>query len=238
MIRLEDIIARLRDEDSFFAIEAVCRGPDALASAKLFSEAANHFYWKEKDLSAAITLGRAGAQFALAAAARLDADDVPLALQLRGQAKAMAYNLASFTWPGWDEPGIIIGPFELAAGLDAAKANLLLAIELKKDALPMSRAHWMLGAQELAAGKHNDAVRRFNSACEQADVAGAEAERWLSVGFGVLSEMLAAASDSEEMGRKERLDESRARLRPLENGEMFIQQIETAARVFGKRIGS
>lgn len=38
-------------------------------------------------------------------------------------AKGVIYNLALYTWPGWKEPGIAIGPGEIAQGLDAAKAS-------------------------------------------------------------------------------------------------------------------
>lgn len=234
VIPLEELIARFRTGDSFSAVELLCREPDAVAAAKTFSEAANHFYWKDKDLVSSVMLGRAGVQHALTAATRRDLAD-PRALELRGQAKAMAYNLASFTWPGWDEPGIVIGPCDLATGMDAAKTNLRLGTELNKGPLPMSRAHWMLAAHELAAGKHHDARRGFAKACECADAAGAQADRWLSVGFGILSELLGGpgCSDEAKRGLKQRMEEAETHLRTLEHGEMFIQQIQTAGRVFG-----
>ena len=132
MILLQDLIARVGNEDSYAAVELLCREGDGLGAAKTFSEAANHFYWKEKDLVSSVAMGRAGVQHALSAAACCDPGDLPLAFELRGQAKAMAYNIASFTWSGWDEPGIVIGPSDLATGLDAARTNLRLGTELKK----------------------------------------------------------------------------------------------------------
>jgi hypothetical protein len=93
----------------------------------------------------------------------------------------------------------------------------------------------MLAAHGLAAGRHDDARRDFARACEDADTAAAPADRWLSVGFGALSELLdgAARSDETMSGLKQRLQEAQAQLKTLENGEMFIQQIQTAGRVFG-----
>jgi predicted enzyme related to lactoylglutathione lyase len=236
VISLAELIARFRSEDSFAAIELLCQGPDALMAAKAFSEAANQFYWKEKDLVSSIAMGRAGVQQALTAATRCSLADTARASELRGQAKAMAYNLASFTWPGWDEPGIVIGPSDLVTGMDAAKTNLRLGTELKKGPLPMSRAHWILAAHELAAGKHDDARKDFAKACEYADTAGAPADHSLSAGFAALTELLdgAVKSDESTSGLKQRLQEAEARLKTLEDGEMFIQQIHTAARVFGK----
>lgn len=239
MIPLQDLIARFRSEDSFAVIEMLCREADALATAKLFSEATNHFYWKDKDLVSSVAAGRAGVQHALTAATRCGPGDATVATELRGQAKAMAYNLASFTWSGWDEPGIVIGPSELAIGMDAAKTNLRLGTELKKGPLPMSRAHWMLAAHELAAGKYDDATKDFTRACEYAGTADALADRWLSVGFGALSELLDGTGrpDDSMVAQKQRLHEAETQLKTLQDGEMFIQQIQTAGRVFGKGNG-
>jgi len=235
VIPLQDLIALTRAEDSFAAVELLCREPDALLAAKAFGEAANHFYWKEKDLASSVMLGRSGVQHALTAIRRDPGD--PVALELRGQAKAMSYNLASFTWPGWDEPGIVIGPSDLATGIDAAKTNLRLGTELQKGPLPMSRAHWMLAAQELAAGKPDDARAGFAKACECAEAVGAQADRWLSVGFGILCELLDSAnSDQAKRALTQRMEDVEAHLKPSEDGEMFIQQIQTAGRVFGKGI--
>ena len=236
MIRLEDLIASYRTGDSFATIELLCREPDAGSAADAFSAAANHFYWKDKDLPASVAMGRAGVQYALAAAMRLDPGEASLVSELRGKAKAMAYNLASFTWPGWGEPGIVIGPSDLVTGFDAARTNLRLAMELRKGALPMSRAHWILGAHELAATRHADAQTSFARACEQASEANSPAEHGLAVGFGILNEMLTPATHSPEAFRvlKERLEAAEARLKSLEHGEMFVQQIHTALGVFSK----
>src|SRR5688500_17012208 len=125
------------EQDSFAAIAWLSAQPDPIAVAKAFSEAMLHLYWQEKNLPLAIAFGRAGAQFALAAAAGWETSDPGKALELRGSAKTMAYNLASFTWPGWNEPGIVTTSSDVALGLDAAKANLRLAVELQKGELPL-----------------------------------------------------------------------------------------------------
>lgn len=232
MIPLHDLIASFRSRDSFAVVEQLSRETDALAAAKLFGEAANHLYWNDKDLAASVAMGRAGVQHALCAAAT-HSDNAPLPLELRGHAKAMAYNIASFTWPGWDEPGIVIGPSDLVTGFDAAKANLRLAIELKKGPLPMSRAHWMLAAQELAAQKYDDATHDFAKGSEHADAAGEEADKHLCLGFEILSGILSGVLEPDALLKStERLDEVKARLRTLKDGEMFAQQIVAAARVF------
>jgi hypothetical protein len=238
MTTAEEITQSLKETDSFAVTESLSRQSDALATAKSFAGAANHCYWKAKDLAASIALGRAGVQFALAAAERSVTPDPALAAELRGQAKAMAYNLASFTWPGWDEPGITITRSDLAVGLDAAKADLRLGRELSRGPLPMSRAHWMLAAHQLAAAAYDSARVQFRLAARDAAAAGAEADRLLCQGFEALTARLAltdAPDERADAALRSRLDDVLTRLRPLENGEMFVQQIQTAARVFPLR---
>ena len=244
MATLEEITNWLRTADSYAAIEALSRQPDPRETAKSFADAAAHFYWKGKDLAASVALGRAGAQYALSSAERLAASDPALAAELRGQAKAMTFNLASFTWPGWDEPGIPITPADMSVGLDAAKANLRLARELKRGPLPLSRAHWMLAGHWLAVAQYGPAREQFQSAGREASAAASEPDRLLAEGFELLTAHLSAdggaagtggAAGSASDETLARLNDVLTRLRPLEQGGMFVQQIETARRVFPLR---
>jgi len=68
-------------------------------------------------------MARAGAHYGQAAARFLRRPRSGQAKELKEGAKGVIYNLASYTWPGWKEPGIAIGPGEIAQGLDAAKAS-------------------------------------------------------------------------------------------------------------------
>jgi len=70
--------------------------------------------------------------------------------RLRSTAKGLAYDVGSLTWPGWEEPGIDPTPEDLAFGRECARLNLRLAIELKKPALKISMAYWLVGADALA----------------------------------------------------------------------------------------
>ncbi len=79
-------------------------------------------------------------------------EDPELANKLRSGAKGCADDFASYAWSGWDEPGITITQADRAAGFDAARVNLRLAIELERGDLPTSRAHWMVGAYYLETG--------------------------------------------------------------------------------------
>lgn len=222
-------LAVFRDSDSVAAVVLLTDHPNPLLAAQAFGLVMRQLYWKEKNLPATLAFGRAGVQHGLTSASRLAATDPAQTLQLRSIAKGLAYDLASFTWPGWDEPGIVITPADIAVGLDAAKANLRLARELEKGDLPLSRAHWMLGAQQLAAREYVAAQESFQTAAVHARKAGVEAEGLLSDGFLQLSRLLAR---DEPAVRRKALSEIVTKLKPLPDGEFFAGQISTAEKVF------
>ncbi|MDB5384410.1 MAG: hypothetical protein JWM11_56 [Planctomycetaceae bacterium] len=226
----ENAIEICREQETFAAIELLSKQPDQLIAVKTFHEVMRHFYWKEKDLFRATALGRAGLQYGLTVALTLQTSDPDRALEIRSAAKAMAYDLASFTWNGWDEPGIPITASDLQMGLDAARTNLRLAVELKKEALPLSRAYWMLGAQQLAANQFPEAVQSFTQAAEFSKSANTENEELLSTGFAALVKVLQTKGASGQ----EELEAIKQKLKPLTDGEFFVGQLETAYQVFSK----
>jgi len=151
---------------------------------------------------------------------------------LRAIAKGLIYDIASFTWPGWNEKRIEISKGQLAEGLQAARANLRLANQLKKDSLAISRAYWVLGAQELAAGNVKPSGQAFSKAAEHAKKAGSRAEELLAQSFACLAEVLAA--DDNETASK-RLNSLLADLRRQKDGEFFASQVDMARQVFSKK---
>lgn len=190
----------------------------------LHTELLRHAYWQAKDLAAAIQIGQAGIETGMKQASEYPGH----APEIKGAVKAIHYDLASFTWPGWDEPGIEITPEQLALGLESARKNLDLAFELKRDALPLSRAYWMLGAQLLAAGSHYKARENFSIAAHQAGRANSLADKLLSEGYLAIGLILDGQRDAAEA-----LETVKDSLRGQENGEFFIKQLNDALRVFG-----
>ncbi|MGE3315318.1 MAG: hypothetical protein AB7O26_09390 [Planctomycetaceae bacterium] len=232
---MKDAVIRLcREQDSFAAIAAVAAEPDPLAATRFFHEIMRDLYWKEKDLPAAIAFGRAGLQHGLFAAASIDASNPTLAIEIRSAAKGMAYDLASFTWDGWDEKGIAITRSDLEIGLDAAKTNLRLAQELKKDDLPLARAHWMLGAQQLSAGAYDSAIASFQRSVEFARATHSEGDELLARGDIAIVNLCR----SEGTDGAAALEQVKSQLANIKEGEFFIEQLDTALRVFLKATGS
>lgn len=206
--------------DSFADIAALAE-VDLTAQPEAYSEAMRHAYWEDKDLSAAMAIAWAGISRLLALA---HASAPARAYELRSQAKALSYDLASFTWAGWDEPGIVITPPEARAGCAAARANLAFAKELEQGELPRARAHWILGAHELAAGRPDDARANFETAATLARAAGAEgaSEAKLSRAFLVLADLAAGRATETELSAT--LDE----LRADPDGAALVEQVKTA----------
>src|SRR5690242_6188654 len=106
----ESVLWAFDEQDLGHALDKLAREPDTLIAIKTAAEVMRELYWKRKDLSASVLFACAGMSLGLAAAARADASDPSLGVQIRGLVKGLAYDVASFTWPGWDEPGIVITP--------------------------------------------------------------------------------------------------------------------------------
>lgn len=224
----DQAIRLAEQQDTLAATVWLATRPDAVAATKVFSEAMLHLYWQAKNLPLAVVIGRAGAQFALIAAERQPEQ----ANDLRSTAKALTYNLASFTWPGWDEPGITITAADVIFGLDAAKTNLRLAVELQKGDLPLSRAHWMLGAQQLAQRDFAAAANSFAAAEKFASAANTPAEALLAQGFARVAHIVEAHHLGTPSPAVAELVELKQELARLPDGEAFSGQIDTALRVF------
>jgi len=196
---------------------------DLSSSPEAYHEAMRAAYWEDKDLAGAIAIAFAGISRLLAEARHGSAQD---AGARRSSAKALTYDLASFTWPGWDEPGIIVTPPEMRAGYAAARANLAMAEELDKGDVPLSRAYWMLGAHELASGHYDEARTSFARAAETADRGGEATEAELARCYGLLAGIAVGAPADPD------LNQALASLEATTGGSKLVAQVTTARSVF------
>lgn len=197
----------------------------ASEAADRYRTAMRDAYWERRDLAVSLAIGWAAVDrcFTEATAERSDRAGVHLHL---ADAKGFLYDIASFTWPGWDEAGIAVTPDQARLGLDAARHNLALALELDKDDLPMSRAHWMVGAHLLTSGDLPAAKAAFDRATDHAERADSPADAALAAAFGHLSSV--AMGDG---GAEDRLESSLGRLASVDDGAMFADQVAVARRV-------
>jgi len=203
---------------------------DQLVTAETYHKLMKHLYWQESNVPDMVIVGQAGIDYALAAANAGDDSDPEMAYNLRSWAKSMAYDLASFTWRGWDEPGMVLTAADEALGLQAAQLNLQLAADLDKGPLRISRAHWVLGAQQLSAGQLAQAQDSFRAGARFAASAGVEGDERNCQAFAAL---VASMQQPEDTGLQGKLDEAMDDLLDVEYGRDYVEQIKTAARVFG-----
>ena len=211
-------------EGALAAIGALAEVIDTGALSDAYREAMRTAYWDDHDVHVVIAVAYAGISRLLAAAADPGTDE-EAEYALRSAAKGLTYDLASFTWTGWDEPGIDIDPSMAAAGLAAARANLSMAHGLGKGDLPLSRAHWMLGAHQLTSRDLAGAAISFEEAADRARAAGEDADAALAEAFEALTTVVA---DPSALGAYEA---ALNRLQLLDGGEGFVGQVETARAV-------
>ena len=224
---VEPVRQALRMQDSYAATDLLEADGEPQAVAARYYRVLNDLYWKKHDLPALVVVGRAGIHYCLS---RARGADEKTAAELRGMGKTIAYDLASFTWPGWAEPGIATTPADEALGFDAARTNLRLAVELKRGAEPLHNAHWALGAHQLGAGKFTEAVASFQKSAEYAREMKNHGAELMAEGYAALARLLSGSDTAAA--------ELRANAEALvkeKDGEFYRDQIAAARKVFEAR---
>lgn len=225
-VHFEEVLRLLRESDSYAAIQYIQQQGQTPEVAELYLQTALWLYNNPKDVAGMVAVSRAGIQYGLTEADRLAVDDPQAAAALRGQAKAIAYNLGANMWPGWQDEGIELTARDRQAGADAARVNLRLAVELERDDLPMCNAHWLVGAHELAAGNFQNAMKSFNTAIQHAKSARNPDFEWMCRGYRCMAARL-AEPDSESATAE--FDRAVIELRRLdtEDSKFFADQLES-----------
>ena len=119
--------------DGYAAIEMIQEKGTYAEVAQRYEFLVRDLYWQEKALHAVVPIANAGILYCLTKAGELSDKDEEGASKMVNFAKIMSFNLSSFTWPGWDEKGIVVTEHALVAGLEAAKLNVRLVEKLGGD---------------------------------------------------------------------------------------------------------
>lgn len=227
----ERVQVRIEAGDTDGAAELLSAAGDPEAAASRYHSVVRSLYFSAKDLPAVVLVAQWGIEFGLARAAEAERrQDPETAARFRGQTKALAYDLASHTWTGWDEPGIGIRTADLEAGFAAARLNLQLAEALKAGPEPMANAYFILGGHALAANDYAAAADYFEEFGEIARNAGLTALDLLAEGYGVIT---GAAAGSGNPGSY-MLEPVRRKFRDAlgAEAEFWIDQLDTAWGIF------
>jgi len=227
---IDSTIDYLHNVDTFAAVSHLVGQRDPFTVATDFNDLIKYLYWEEKDLPSAIAMGRAGIQYGLSAATEVEQVNPEAAEEIRLKVRALAYNVASFAWPGWDEQGIAPNETNIAFGYDAAKLLIRMCQEMDAEPIKMARAWWLLGGYQLAVGKRARAQQSYDQSAEQAAVSDARSEQLLAQAFSILAQSAQGVARMELSGQFTEVIEA---LSQEEHGAEFVEQVETASRVFG-----
>lgn len=228
-------LAASANGDTFQAFEFLEAHDHPREVAERYSELVRRIYAEKKDIPLMLAFGRQGISVALRDAKALQATDRETSLALQGIAKSIAYNLGSNTWPGWDEPGIVLTRSDIVLGVDAAALNLRLGKELQRGPEPMGNAYWLAGAQHLAGGRAPQALEAFTAAKVEFAKAGKPDYVLMTTGYLALTRRLVeetrAAGTAELQRALAELQQS-----PSDDAKFFAEQIRTAERILLRRL--
>ncbi|PKK83736.1 MAG: hypothetical protein CVT49_06875 [candidate division Zixibacteria bacterium HGW-Zixibacteria-1] len=227
----EKVKTLIEDQNFFGAVTYVQSLGKPEEVAKVYEKLVLDFYWKAKSIPDVVSIARAGLQYCLTEAERIKQENPEEAAALKESAKKMSYNLASFTWPGWDEKGYVITHQDILVGLDAARLNVRLVHELNNGDEAISIAYWGLGAQLIATQQYDQALDAFDKSRKYAISAGNRLNELLAEGFIGVTMIISG----DEKGR-DKLGEAVKKLNEVgsEDALFFVGQFNTALNVFIK----
>jgi len=185
----------IESQDIYAAIEYIQESGDFKVITARYHNLIFDLYWQEKALFAMVPVAQAGIQYALTKAREFDSEDSVLAGKMRSFVKMWSFNLASFTWPGWQEEGIVITEADRKAGLQAAQLNVRICKELGEGPEPVASAYWILGAHLLSAGIYDEAIAAFQSAVLYAQEADDRTTEQMNLGYSALASILSGDKD-------------------------------------------
>ncbi len=217
--------------DSFAVAEYLQWSGTPLVVAGRYGDACGDLYWKAKDIRGALTVGRSAIQYCLTKSREVENEGQ--AKRLRVIAQELSFDMASFSWPGWEEQGITIEAADLADGLDFARLDLRLVQEMKYPPTKHANAHWIVGAQLLAAGRHSEARTAFDASHANAKKAENATKEWMAAGYSALAEHLA---DREHSGAQERFNQALKQLESLGNDDatFYAGQLRSVLKLLTK----
>ena len=155
-----------KEKDLYAASEFVLGLADESGVAEIFGNLVLDCYWKAKSTEQMIHFANAGIHYCLAKACADDGIEDDSARELRFAAKRMATNAASFTWIGWEEPGVAISAEQMRQGLAFARYSVRQLHELEPTDAQLAFSYWFLAAHLIAEVSYEEALSVFVDARE------------------------------------------------------------------------
>ena len=229
----EAVQSRLTEQDLIAASGYVLGVGDTQEVVAAFSDLILDCYHKAKSIAQVLHFGSAGIHFCLAGALALDGRDDTAARGLRLAAKRMATNVASFTWPGWDAPGIVISQEQMRLGLMYARFSVRQLHELYPTAAQLAFTYWFLGAHLIAHRQYAEALKVFKAAHAYNQEHGDDPEgRLMLEGYIGLTKLLAGRLECGEADFSAAVTALQAR--GSDDAQFYAEQLVTARAVFAE----
>ena len=227
-------VHRLIEEKDLFAASAFVLGlGDTQTVAAAFGDLILNCYHRAQSIEQVLHFGSAGIHYCLAAARAHDGRDETAAKELRFAAKRMAANVASFTWPGWSEPGISISHEQMGQGLLFARYSVRQLHELDPTAAQLAFTYWFLGAQLIAHKHYAEALQVLRAAHAYNLEHGEDPEgRLMLEGYIGLAALLKGREESGEAEFSAAVASLQAR--GSTDSQFYAEQLLTARAVFTK----
>lgn len=156
----------INEKQRLEAIALIESQESAEAVAASYSELLKSLYWNNRSCADFVFYGKAAVAYCLKKSLELQTRDVEFSRSMKVWAKALACEVATNTWPGWQDPGVVIAEEDREEGLNMAKLYLNLMLELQNPLEKLGSAHWLIGAHLLAKGEHELATGAFKVAKE------------------------------------------------------------------------
>ena len=222
------------EKDLYAASEFVLGLPDESDVVQAFVDLVLDCYWKAKSAEQVIHFANAGIHYCLDSASGHDGINDNIARARRFAAKRMATNAASFTWIGWNEPGVKISPDQMRQGLDFARYSVRLLQELDPTDAQLAFTYWFLGAHLIAEGSYDEALKVFAKTKEFSDSEGGNPDyQTMLEGYIGLTKILSGDDDPGDEEFKSAV--SALEFSDGEDAASFAKQLISVRAFFEKR---
>ena len=221
------------EKDLYAASEFVLGLREENEVVKVFEDLLLDCYWKARSVEQVIHFANAGIHYCLAQACERDEGD-DSARELRFAAKRLATNAASFTWIGWDEPGVEISPDQMRHGIAFARYAVRQLHVLDPTVAQLAFTYWYLGAHLMAEGSYAEALAVLITTKDYNESAGDNPDYHTMIeGYIGLAKIL---SGDDETGESE-FDTSIAELksREGEDAAFYAKQLVEVRALFEMR---
>ena len=173
---------RLADSNELTAMRSVLEaGADPTDIAQRYADVAQALYRERKNVTQMLAVAKAGIAYCLSAAA----EDPAAAAALK--TKAIAYNAAANSWPGWGDEEIVIEPSHIEEASDLAARSLELVEDLNLGHRQLGTSQWLVGALHLASGRSDDAIATLSRARDAYAAGGERVPELLALGYLALA---------------------------------------------------